>query len=495
MVAGKLLRDPRHAPTLLEAYLHLGARSRAAELVPEPHDAGAEHEQRHQDGARTTMVTRRNGRRRRARRLTPLASTSGPPASVIDPSTSPAISVGAPSSHDCSITAAATLSTTSRRRARLRPASPRLRSGADRRQPLVVGDYVDMRPDRGADLFDLDLGGPGRRTRGTRQRERQADDDRRHLLGCDDLRDRAVIGRVATRARQHGVGDATVRVGSESAMPMRTVPRSIPSTRPGVGRPAPAPASLRPRSRLVADDPERVVDGAGVRDRRRPPRRPPCPRRRRAPSRPGGRDRVGRDAPLHEILADGDGDARLDAVGPVPASATTPEPSARAVSCASRRSSSLVRPSRPITAPSLAWAARSAAAESASLALSRCSSSCNVRTCSESRSILSGISLGDDRSSAPPAGAVFFLLDVLERAVARDRLDPAQVRSDRALAHDLDRADETERVHVRAAAQLGRRTASSTRTISPYFSPKNGSHPCARLPPSSSRSGGPARRR
>ena len=59
------------------------------------------------------------------------------------------------------------------------------------------------------------------------------------------------------------------------------------------------------------------------------------------------------------------------------------------------------------------------------------------------------------RADAPQQ--LLFLLDVLERAVAGDRLDAAQVRADRALAHDLDRADEAERVHVRAAAQLGRR--------------------------------------
>ena len=40
--------------------------------------------------------------------------------------------------------------------------------------------------------------------------------------------------------------------------------------------------------------------------------------------------------------------------------------------------------------------------------------------------------------------------------VARHRLDAAQVRADRPLADDLDRADEPERVDVRPAAQLDR---------------------------------------
>ena len=54
------------------------------------------------------------------------------------------------------------------------------------------------------------------------------------------------------------------------------------------------------------------------------------------------------------------------------------------------------------------------------------------------------------------AQRVLLVADVRERAVAGDRLDATEVRADRALAHDLDRADEAERVHVRAAAQLDR---------------------------------------
>ena len=58
---------------------------------------------------------------------------------------------------------------------------------------------------------------------------------------------------------------------------------------------------------------------------------------------------------------------------------------------------------------------------------------------------------------ARAAEQLLLLLDVFERAVAGHRLDAPQVRTDRPFAHDLDRADEAERVDVRATAQLDRR--------------------------------------
>ena len=65
-------------------------------------------------------------------------------------------------------------------------------------------------------------------------------------------------------------------------------------------------------------------------------------------------------------------------------------------------------------------------------------------------------------------------LDVLERAVAGHRFDAAQVRADGTFAHDLDRTDEP---RARATCVPPHSSvdgpASSTRTISPYFSPKN----------------------
>ena len=52
-----------------------------------------------------------------------------------------------------------------------------------------------------------------------------------------------------------------------------------------------------------------------------------------------------------------------------------------------------------------------------------------------------------------------FLAHAFERGRARERLDPAQVRPDRTLGHDLDRPDRPECVHVRSPAQLGRPVA------------------------------------
>ena len=67
-----------------------------------------------------------------------------------------------------------------------------------------------------------------------------------------------------------------------------------------------------------------------------------------------------------------------------------------------------------------------------------------------------------------------FVVDAGQRGVTGDGEDAPEVGADRSLAGDLDRTDEAERVHVRAAAQLDRvLPASSTRTRSPYLSPKN----------------------
>ena len=51
---------------------------------------------------------------------------------------------------------------------------------------------------------------------------------------------------------------------------------------------------------------------------------------------------------------------------------------------------------------------------------------------------------------------VLVVTQPVDRAGAGDRLDATQVRTDRPLAHDLDRTDDAERVHVGAAAQLDR---------------------------------------
>ncbi len=146
--------------------------------------------------------------------------------------------------------------------------------------------------------------------------------------------------------------------------------------------------------------------------------------------------------------------------GPVPARATTPEPSARTVSWASRRRSSFERPScRAITAPSVALRREVGRGGQRLLRLEP------LELLLEAAHLLGepldplGELLGrgaEQRGRA--AQQRFLVLDVGERAVAGDRLDAPQVRADRALAHDLDRTDEAERVHVGTAAELGRRT-------------------------------------
>ena len=62
---------------------------------------------------------------------------------------------------------------------------------------------------------------------------------------------------------------------------------------------------------------------------------------------------------------------------------------------------------------------------------------------------------------------------------AGDGLEPAQVGADRALADDLDRADVAERGRrgCRRTARWSAGPASSTRTMSPYLSPKKAMAP------------------
>ena len=382
--------------------------------------------------------------------------------------------------------------------ARVMPASPSAAFGGDGREALVVRDDLDVGPPRRTQLLDLaraacaagpvppdsDSGSPttivvtasasraARRSRGGRRRGRGP--------------------RASTEC-----GDATVRVGSESASPMRTDPRSTPSTRPAARRDAVSSftAATQPPAR------GRVASASSMPSTFGPPpttASAPLPTPPPSALAAGRRDRVGRRAPLDEVLAHRDRDRRPcrragagerdDARARAPA--PSPARAGAARRCRARRGAR--RPRRRSR-----LRARSAAAASASLALSRCSSSWSARTCSTSRSIFSGTSFG--RGAQQLAGAaqqLLFLLDVLERAVAGHRLDAPQVRADRAFAHDLDRADEAERVHVRAAAQLGRRARLRARArSSPYFSPKNAIAPMPLgFGLASSRSGAPARR-
>ena len=108
-----------------------------------------------------------------------------------------------------------------------------------------------------------------------------------------------------------------------------------------------------------------------------------------------------------------------------------------------------------------------------------------------------GTSSGFTRSAPAAAQLHLLVVDVLERARAGDGLDPAQVGADRPLAHDLDRADEAERVHVRAAAQLDRVLArlEHPHEVAVLVAEERDRADAARRAPWWSRSGAPARRR
>ena len=221
--------------------------------------------------------------------------------------------------------------------------------GGDRGEPLVVRDHLDARSHRALQLLDLGLGGAGGRALGPRKREREADHDGRDLVLLGDLEDGAVVGAVIVLgAAQHRVRRRDGSVGSESASPMRTDPRSTPNAarKLGVGdRARHGRAFIAPRSWSAR---ERV---ATPRRCRRHSGRPRRPRRCPLPTPPPSAFAAGRAIASAETprsvrsLLTATAMPAFTPSGPVPASATTPEPSARTVSCARRRSSSLLRPS------------------------------------------------------------------------------------------------------------------------------------------------------
>ena len=137
------------------------------------------------------------------------------------------------SSHDCNITAAATLSTTSRR-SRRGAFVPRwsARFGGDRGEALVVerrrrSPGPPRRCSSSTSARAACAAGPSL----PRQRQREPDDDRRDTRARGRRR-RSPCDRSACEARTRSstsCGDATVRLGSESARPIRRSPRSTPS--------------------------------------------------------------------------------------------------------------------------------------------------------------------------------------------------------------------------------------------------------------------------
>ena len=143
----------------------------------------------------------------------------------------------------------------------------------------------------------------------------------------------------------------------------------------------------------------------------------------------------------------------------LPTSPTTPLPSARNVSTASCFSSPVPRPSwRTTSTPRVALRREIAGRgrrfprlESLHFVLER------PHLLDEPLDLLGQFLRRGAQQVAGTAEQLLLLLDVLERAVARHRLDAPEVGADRSFAHDLDRTDETERVDVRTAAQLDRR--------------------------------------
>ena len=286
-----------------------------------------------------------------------------------------------------------------RRSARfMRAASSRLRSAVMVVQPLVVRHDVDARdrPPRGAPRSRTPRRAPPDRLPPESDSGRPHDDGR-HLFAPPRLDDRAMIGGVIAASTQDRVrrSDGARGIGEREPDANRSEidPQHVPR-RPSSG-------SLLPCGGLVAGRAAARLRCPPVSGRRPRPRR--LPSRLRRPARAlAGRAIVSAAIPRSiRSLLTATAIPAFTPSGPVPASVTTPEPNARTVSCASRRSSSLPRPSRrAITGLLVASAARATAEAVASFALNHWTSSCNVRTCSDKRSILSGISFGEARTGA-----------------------------------------------------------------------------------------------
>ena len=110
------------------------------------------------------------------------------------------------------------------------------------------------------------------------------------------------------------------------------------------------------------------------------------------------------------------------------------------------------------TTPSVAVAASSPARPVASLARSTLISSASARSSSSLRCTPPTRSSGGGADEPRRVGErPLVALQERDAGLTGDRLDAPQVRADRALADDLDRADVAGRPHVRAAAELDRR--------------------------------------
>ena len=305
-----------------------------------------------------------------------------------------------------------------------------------------------------------------------------------------------VVGSIAAARRASRAGWPGSRTGRSPRARCGATPRSTPRTR--LTPPAGAP------------DGARAPPSRGARTRRRPRRRSgrrpddvgvlggaPAERLRRVAGDVGGRRTA-----VDPVLADRDREPGLGAVGvDARRSPTIPEPSASRVAIASVRSSSGVEPVAPDHDDAVGRAGRQrrrlrarllAPVPRAELVLQRL----HLRRAAArpARAARPGATCS---ASASVAQLHLFVVDARERAVAGDRLDPAQVGADRALAHDLDRADEAERVHVRAAAQLDRVLArlEHAHEVAVLVAEERDRAERSRRAPSWSRSGARARRR
>ena len=103
------------------------------------------------------------------------------------------------------------------------------------------------------------------------------------------------------------------------------------------------------------------------------------------------------------------------------------------------------------------------------------------RSAPEARRPGAGTSLQGTRSSRPSSSSMrCWLQHPRDRALAGQRLDPADAGGDAAFGGDHERADFARAADVRAAAELLREAGDlTTRTVSPYFSPKSAIAPSA----------------
>ena len=320
-------------------------------------------------------------------------------------------------------------------------------------EPLVVHLDDEIVSGGGAQLVELGADAARGRSLIPRQRDGQSDDDAVGAGFTRRVEDGAVVGTAITRPFEHGhrAGERAGRIRSRETDPALAqihsehAAHALRLPRLGAGR------FLGPLRQQGA----RFLDGGRI--------RPTADGNVGLTARPTtegfgcvARDRARLHPALHEVLADGDRHRRLVTIG----RETDQADDARAerVARRDRELAELVvrQPVTPLDHDAVDRGRRERGRLGGRLlALLRLELAAQrLELGKQALDPVADLRRRDIEPLRRVAQRVLFVEDVLECDIAGHRLDAAQVGPDRAFAHDLDRPDEAERVHVGATAQL-----------------------------------------